>query len=284
MMNQLSDQGHQLVQDLSNRHGFSTDAVTHMLIAVRNGNGSMAQFNHQEFGGSGQWMAGGMLMLGDMLNSQLKWRVQSLCEELANAVANHQSGNFGGSFQSQSQNGNYNQNQRAGSHGGQNSLFVPDPESNWWPQHLGSPTASGSQNNCSYAYFGNINRLAVKTGSSVWVYDTQNHHIGGFSQQQAGDGSISFSSQFGYVNLSSLPVVMKDGVSVGQQNTNPSNASSSGSSNPAPTSTSQEPRNANPAPGESVLDTLERLGSMRDKGYITDDDFNQKKQDLLSRI
>lgn len=285
-MNKLSDLGHQLVRDMSNRHGFSNDAVTHMLIAVQNGNGSMAQFNHQEFGGGGQWMAGGMLMLGDMFNSQLKWRVQNLCDDLANALSNHQSGALVGSFQSQSQNGSHQQNQRSGSHGAQNKLFAPDPESNWWPQHLGQPNASGSQNNCSYAYFGDISRLAVKTGTSVWVYDTQNHQIGGFSQQQSGDGSISFSSQFGYVHLSSLPVVMKDGMTVEVQSANvpnpPANPTASAApSNQTPTASSTS---VNSKPGESAIDALERLGSMRDKGYITEQDFLQKKSELLGRI
>jgi hypothetical protein len=38
----------------------------------------MAQFNHPEFAGSGQWMQGGMLMLGDMFNHALKGRVDAL--------------------------------------------------------------------------------------------------------------------------------------------------------------------------------------------------------------
>ncbi len=77
-MRQLSPQGQQVVNDLSQRHGFSQDAVTHMMFAVLNGNGSMAQFSHPEFGGSGQWMQGGMMMLGDMFNHGLKNRVVRL--------------------------------------------------------------------------------------------------------------------------------------------------------------------------------------------------------------
>jgi hypothetical protein len=38
-----------------------------MMFAVLNGNGGMAQFSHGEFGGSGQWMRGGMTMIGDMV-------------------------------------------------------------------------------------------------------------------------------------------------------------------------------------------------------------------------
>ena len=77
-MQQLTEEGLQLVNNLSQRYGFSPDAVTHMLFAVLNGNGSMAQFSHPEFGGSGQWMRGGMLMLGDMFNYSLKGSVDAL--------------------------------------------------------------------------------------------------------------------------------------------------------------------------------------------------------------
>ena len=43
----------------------------------------MAQFSHPEFGGSGQWMAGGAIMISDMFNNALKARVDALCNELS---------------------------------------------------------------------------------------------------------------------------------------------------------------------------------------------------------
>jgi len=86
-MQQLTPEGHNIVCDLSMRYGFSTDAVTHMLFAVLNGNGTMAQFNHPEFAGSGQWMQGGMIMLGDMFNHGLKGSVDGICNELSGWTA-----------------------------------------------------------------------------------------------------------------------------------------------------------------------------------------------------
>ena len=68
----LTPDGEKIAGDLALRHGFSVAAVTQMMNAVLHGNGSMAQFSHSEFGGSGQWMRGGMLMLGDMFNHGLK--------------------------------------------------------------------------------------------------------------------------------------------------------------------------------------------------------------------
>jgi hypothetical protein len=41
----------------------------------------MAQVSHSEFGGSGQWMAGGAIMISDMFNHALKARVDAVCNE-----------------------------------------------------------------------------------------------------------------------------------------------------------------------------------------------------------
>ena len=208
-MQQLTPAGQHLVAELAQRHGFSIDAVTTMLFAVRNGNGSMAQFSHPEFGGGGQWMQGGMLMLGDMFNQALKGRVDALCNDISGVLTRQPGLLQTGSFQSQSQGGAGYQNQTTGGYPGQSSLFVPDPAQHWWPAELGSPSATGAQNQVKYAYFANIRRLAVDTGGECWVYDTQDQQIGGFSQQQGGGSSITFTSQYGTVNLATLPVVSR---------------------------------------------------------------------------
>ena len=51
-------------------------------------NGRWYQFNIQELGGNGQWMSGGMTMVGDMFNYGLQGTVSNLCGELSNAMAN----------------------------------------------------------------------------------------------------------------------------------------------------------------------------------------------------
>ena len=50
-MQPLSPQGQQSIDNIAQRHGFSSNAVLSMLESVINGNGSMAQFNHPEFSG-----------------------------------------------------------------------------------------------------------------------------------------------------------------------------------------------------------------------------------------
>lgn len=272
-MQQLTSEGQQIVNDLSQRYGFSTDAVTHMLFAVLNGNGSMAQFNHSEFAGSGQWMRGGMLMLGDMFNYSLKGRVDALCSEISGILANQPGLLRSGSFQSQSQSGGGQQTQAAGIPMGDSSLFVPDPQSHWWPQDIGAPSATGSQNNVRYAYFANSHRLAVETNGQVWVYDTGDHQIGGFSQQQGSGGSILFTSQYGTVNLGSLPVISING-----------QPPKSAQATTAPVS--MPPRVSSPSsPNESdIFASLERLGDLHAKGILTDEEFAQKKSELLQRL
>lgn len=272
-MQHLTPQGQQIVDDIARRHGFSQDAVMHMLVAVLNGNGGMAQFSHPEFGGSGQWMQGGMLMLGDMFNSSLKGRVDALCCELANLLANQPGLLQSGSFQSQSQGGGSVQNQTSGGFRGQSDLFVPDPADHWWPQALGAPNATGSQNNVKYAYFADARRLAVNTGGDVWVYDTLDHQIGGFSQQQGMGGSISFGSQYGTIDLGRLPVVSRNGQPV--------------EAPPVYAQDRSEPHQ--PAPSQrgsegDIFAAIERLGDLRAKGILTDDEFNAKKAELLARL
>lgn len=275
-MQNLTPQGQQIVNDIASRHGFSQDAVTHMLIAVLNGNGSMAQFSHPEFGGSGQWMQGGMLMLGDMFNASLKGRVDALCHELSSLLANQPGLLQTGSFQSQSQSGGSDQSQTSGGYRGDSNLFVPDPADHWWPRELGTPSATGSQNNAKYAYFANACRLAVNTGGDVWVYDTLDHQIGGFSQQQGMGGSISFSSQYGTIDLSRLPVVSRNGQPVAAPQTPvyaPQNAPYSGQ--PAASQTAAE---------SDVFAAIERLGDLKGKGILTDEEFATKKAELLARL
>jgi Short C-terminal domain len=262
-MPQLTSEGQRVVDQLSQSSGFSPDAVTHMLAAVLNGNGSMAQFSHPEFGGGGQWMRGGMVMIGDMFNNNLKSRVDLLCYEISNILSREPGLFQRGGFQSQSQSGSGSQDQTVGGARGQSNLFVPDPRSNWWPAELGAPSATGSQNNLRYAYFAGARRLAVDSGGDVWVYDTQDHQIGGFSQQQGMGNSILFSSQYGTVVLSSLPVVSRNGQPV--QNAPPAALPSS------------------PADG-NIFMALQLLGDLKAKGLINDQEFAAKKAEILGRL
>jgi hypothetical protein len=289
-MRQLSPAGQDIINGIAQRHGFSVDATMSMLDAVINGNGSMAQFNHPEFSGSGQWMSGGMTMVSDMFNNYLKGRVDALCSELSNLVANQPDLVRTGSFQSQSQSGGgYGQAQTSHSGQGNNpgndfgaaSLFVPPApgtSGDWWPTDLRWPNSTGSQNGVRYAYFSQARRLAIDVGGNVTVYDTLDHQIGGFSQQQSVGGSLSFSSQYGLIDVASLPVVWANGAPVWAQPA-PAPAPS-----PAPYQADNSAPAYAPAATQDVFATIERLADLRAKGILSDEEFAAKKAELLSRV
>ncbi len=285
----LSPAGQQAINDLAQRHGFSPAAVLHMLEAVINGGGGMAQFNHPEFGGSGQWMQGGMIMLSDMFNNYLKGRVDQLCGDLSNLMTNQPDLLRSGSFQLQSQGGGSPQTQNYYSGGQQQqnsagpvgpvSLFVPPPggSSDWWGASLRWPNSTGAQNGVRYAYFAQARRLAIEVNGRVTIYDTLDHQIGGFSQQQSYGGSLTFSSQYGLVDVASLPVVSVDGVAPQSPVMPPAAA-------PAPAPAPQQAFSGTPADGADIFATLERLAQLHAKGIVSDDEFSAKKAELLSRL
>jgi hypothetical protein len=174
-MRTLTASEQESVREIAQRHEFSVDATLAMLAAVANGNGTMAQFSHPEFGGAGQWMRGGMTMVSDMFNDALKARVAALCIDLADLMSRVPS--------------------------------LSKPSASWWPSHLGSPDTAGSQNDMRYAIFASKRRLAVDRSGTITVYDTLGHRIHGVSQQQSVGGTVTFASQHGPVDLDTLPVV-----------------------------------------------------------------------------
>jgi len=263
-MQNLTPEGQRVVAEVAQRYNLSQDAVIHMLVAVNNGGGTMAQFSSPELGGSGQWMRGGMTMTGDMFNHGLQATVDNLCNELSNALANNQ-------------------------------MFPVIPagtpgSAEWWPQSLGVPFSSGAQNNIRYAVF--AGRLAVESFGAVTVYDTLDHQIGGVSQQQGGDSSLTFSSQYGTISVNSLPVVSGTGSAPAPQTNFAAPQVNAPMNEPVvnePVAPAM-PMNTPPTLGgmggntDEAFALLEKLASLKDAGVITVDEFNAKKSELLNRI
>ncbi|NNJ09767.1 SHOCT domain-containing protein [Chloroflexales bacterium ZM16-3] len=173
------------IADLARKYHLSESAVAHLLDAIRRGGGSAAQFNHPELGGMGQWMASGMMMIGDWNNHALKATIAQLCADLV-PLAAHAVAPAGSGFPAFP------------------SFGASAP---WWPTELGSPTASGAQNGVRYAYFAAARRLALEIAGRVTVYDTLDHRIAGVAQQQGAATTLSFQSQRGVVTPGQLPRV-----------------------------------------------------------------------------
>ena len=248
-----------LVEDVASRHGVSADAVRVLFQAVAAGGGTMAQFSHPELGGMGQWSRGGMLMIGDMFNQGLKFRVDNLCNELSDALARDPSlapaqpsgSGFGG---------------------------------NWWPTEFGSPSSSGAQNDMRYAFFPNSRRLVIGAHGQTTTYDTGEHMISGVSQQQSGSQSLVFTSQFGTVRLEELNRI--DGESPqGLRSEESLSQTSPRDPKPATPEAAVAARaSSEPLGHDEIFAKIERLADLRTKGILSDEEFTAKKTELLGRL
>ncbi|WP_159950702.1 SHOCT domain-containing protein [Rhizobium sp. 18065] len=292
-MRPLSEDGRRILTEVASRHGISLDAATHMLMAVAAGGGTQAQFNHPELGGMGQWSLGGMTMVGDMFNNGLKAKVDWLCQELSGLIRSQDMlGPMPTSYQGQSQ-------QQGG---GSVSLFVSggtSMSSGGWPAELGHPASVGSQNNLRYAFFPQSRRLVIDLAGQQTIYDTGDHHIGGFSQQQSGDQSLTFTSQYGLVRVADLAVVPPQTLAAPVVTAEPPPVSRHSGTAPARAEAMHWPEQPSAAPPASapmaearasteaeddIFAKIERLAVLHGKGILTDEEFSAKKADLLGRL
>jgi hypothetical protein len=250
------------ITDIAQRHGISREAVLALLFAVHAGGGTMAQFSIPELGGSGQWMRGGMTMVGNMFDNALKARVDTLCGELSQLLSSTPVFVASGA-QSQYQSG-----------------FT---SANWWPADLGVPSASGGQNGARYAVFPSTRRLAIQVNGVTKVFDTGEHQINGVQQQQSGGpGSVTFTSQFGTFSVESLHELGAQQVA----ETPTAAPAPQHQSNPAPQSAPRtapsDPRGSGDAAG--VIAAIESLAGLHERGILSDEEFATKKAELLGRL
>ncbi len=169
--------------------------------------------------------------------------------------------------------------------------------------------STGGQNNLRYAYFPAARRLAVDINGQVSVYDTGQHQIGGFSQQQSGDQSITFTSQFGLVRVADLPRINPMNTGAAPQQPSPQQPYAS---QPDPLCRQRlgcSPRRAHPrrcqrrhrpprvhgefatepirrppAQHDEIVSLIEKLAELHKKCILTDSEYESKKAELLSRL
>lgn len=179
------------LEDLAARHGVSLAAVRTLQDALRRGGGRMAQFSHPDLGGMGQWSAGGMTQVGDMFNTGLRDRVAALCADLAASAPPAAT-----------------MSAVAASAVTTSAAAPPAavPHRDWWPDGLGQPSATGSQNGMRYACFPGARRVVVEHAGQVTVHDSGEHRIEGVCQAQGTGQDLVFLSQLGRVHAAELPV------------------------------------------------------------------------------
>ena len=268
------------IADIAQRHGLSQEAVLAMLVALREGGGTMAQFNVPELGGNGQWMRGGMTMVGNMFDNALKARVDALCNELSQLLTT--------------------------------TAVFPAPARARRPRVCSARTTGGR------AIWGpQLGRraerraLRILSGHSTARDPDQRGdkgfrhrraHIGGVQQQQGtGYSSVGFTSQFGTFGVSSLR-------ELGTQQVAHTAAAAPGPQHesqyqsgpaphfppeaPAPEASAPEPPAAKPATGASddagnsqaIVAAIESLAGLHQRGILSDEEFSTKKAELLSRL
>jgi hypothetical protein len=283
-MQDLTAEGRLVVEEVAARHGLSAEAVAVLLRSLAEGGGTMAQFSHKELGGMGQWSPGGMVMIGDMLDHGLKQRVDAACSDLAAQLRSHTL-LLPRTTPSQGQGGVDRRMQAAYAHGGSGAsiAFGGGETGHGWPAELGTPSATGAQNHVRYAFFPRSRRLALDIGGRVTVYDTGDHQITGFGQQQGGDASLTFASQQGLVRIADLPIVSP--VHVETTPAPAGNAQTAGFQPvPGPDAAAKAAARAGGADQDQVLATIERLAGLKEKGILSAEEFQAKKAELLSRL
>ena len=243
------------------QNGFTPEAAGAMLDALVRGGGTMAQFTHAEFGGAGQWMRGGMTMVPDMFNTTLTSRVDALGRDIADWLASQPPVPPGAAAVTPT--AAQSQLQSSGIPGGI-SLGA------WWPKEYGAPSSTGVQNGTRYAYFADAHRLAVDGGGRLVVYDTLDHAISGFSQQQGGQDGMAFSSQHGTVDLAALPVAHGSAAPAAVLPVAP-----------VPAGAAAQP---DTAARDDIIATIEKLAGLEARGILSAEEFGAKKAELLARI
>jgi len=256
-MRSLTKQGQESVNEIATQYNLRPETVESLLQEIVRGNGRMAQFNIPELGGQGQWMKGGMTMVGDMFNHSLKANVDKLCNELAERVTTSVL------FEEREE------DIVAKDITGSSNAQVGTP----WPSVFGSPTSTGSQDNFRYAYFGPVRRLVIEEDGRRTIYDTKHHQISGISQQQGISGSYRFTSQEGAVDLNSLEIV-----------SDPNKPTQ-----PTPDIAYDVTATANlriddQSPQDIIIATIGKLNMLFEKGQITEEEFKAKKEELLGRL
>ena len=258
-MKTLTQEGQKKIDDIAARYELSKDSVLSMLDAVIKGNATMAQFNIPELGGSGQWMKGGMTMVGDMFNRTLKITVDQLCTELAQLVTAESLFEQSSVQSTPSKNG------------------ISEKS---WPSVFGNPTSSGSQNNFRYAYFAPVRRLVIEENGKRSIYDTKHHQISGVSQQQGSGQSYLLTSQDGPVDISSLPLISEPGSLTQETPEIQYDVIKSSGIKEAPVAVSEKSATSE----DAIFSTIEKLSSLFEKGHITEQEYRTKKAELLARL
>jgi hypothetical protein len=158
----------------------------------------------------------------------------------------------------------------------------------WWPPGLVGPSTSGAQNGVRYACFPAERRVVIERNGALEIYDTGAHEIDRVVLQQEPGSRMRFTGQHGPVDLASFQRVTDEEEASAAS---PSDASTDVSPLPDDALPTMPAAGVPPAPAprpagthDEVLDTIDRLAQLHQRGVLTPDEFNSKKAELLGRL
>jgi hypothetical protein len=85
-----------------------------------------------------------------------------------------------------------------------NPMRPSSPIQRWWPQGLGDPETSGSQDGMRYAVFPDKQLLLIEEDGKLKTFDSGRHRIHGVSQVNSKTRSLTFTSQHEPVRVEDL--------------------------------------------------------------------------------
>lgn len=318
-MSGLTDHGTQVRDDLAQRYDVSGQAVEQMMAAVLRGGGTQAQFDIPELGGMGQWSWGGMTMVGDMFNTGLQATVSGLCGDIAQAASTgalfHKAAPAR-SWQGQAQ----SQGTGLGGHMGLGMSSGWWPDELGQPSSLGSQNDLSyaifpDKQRLAVNLAGRVTVYDTgpheiggisqqQSGLGSWVFASQYGNVDlsrlkvvppadrdDVDEGAPEDGEVTVRA--GAVPDVAVEAPMKAGVEESVAAPSPEPVAEPAKT-AAETQVEDTPREASPVTtpspkglaqtADEIIAALEKLGSLRDIGILTDDEFAAKKADLLSRL
>ena len=140
----------------------------------------------------------------------------------------------------------------------------------WWPEQLGMPAASGAQNGMHYAVFPEQRRLALLQGERCRLFVLGDQRVLGLSAQ-GNSGTLMLLTAEGEQPLAGLEELDAAAQMPSTQTTDGAASSDDGTSGVGST-------------GDDPYEALERLGALKAKGILTEEEFSSKKAELLARL
>lgn len=171
------------IKKIAEKYQVSEETAQALLMGLKVTGGRQVQFNIGELGGMGQWQPG-MIMVGDMFDIGLKYKVDGLCTELSELVRSEE------------------ETPKTPTKTTSKTKSPPKTESTTTKS---SASFRGSQNGYHYAYFSSEDKLEIEYEGKITKYSTKGYPLSGVQQSQSNSAqNLTFSYPGGTVSVKDL--------------------------------------------------------------------------------